>query len=92
MKLIPVVAALTLNLSLISHHVGAQTTAPVNSTTSIAKASQLSLSNIQHENLVLLGQVWGFLKYHHPTIASGELDWDLLLFVQTVKRQIKMPL
>ena len=76
MKLIPVVAALTLNLSLISHHVSAQTTAPVNPTTSIAKASQLSLSDIQHENLVLLGQVWGFLKYHHPTIAGGELDWD----------------
>ena len=76
MKLIPVVAALTLNLSVISHHVSAQTTAPVNPETSITKASQLSLSSIQQENLVLLGQVWGFLKYHHPTIASGTLDWD----------------
>lgn len=21
-------------------------------------------------------KVWGFLKYHHPTVAKGELDWD----------------
>ncbi|WP_435273670.1 S41 family peptidase [Psychrobium sp. nBUS_13] len=74
MKLIPVITALALNLSLVSHYVSAQSVSPENSTTSIA--DQLSLSNIQHENLVLLGQVWGFLKYHHPTIASGKLDWD----------------
>ncbi len=76
MKLIPLVTALALNLSLISDHVSAQTTSSAKPATSIAQASQLSLSNIQHENLVLLGQVWGFLKYHHPTIASGKLDWD----------------
>lgn len=28
------------------------------------------------ENLFLLGKVWGFLKYYHPTIASGKFDWD----------------
>lgn len=76
MKLIPVVTALALNLSLVSHYISAQSPSPANSTTSTAEASQLSLSHIQHENLVLLGQVWGFLKYHHPTIAGGALDWD----------------
>lgn len=26
--------------------------------------------------LTLLGQLWGFLKYHHPAIAKGDHDWD----------------
>jgi hypothetical protein len=34
------------------------------------------LSPVQIENLALLGRVWGFLKYHHPRIASGALHWD----------------
>ena len=28
------------------------------------------------ENLVVLAKVWGFLKYHHPRITTGDLDWD----------------
>ncbi|WP_116126626.1 S41 family peptidase [Lewinella sp. IMCC34183] len=31
-------------------------------------------------HLELLGRVWGFLKYHHPTIARGERQWDYALF------------
>lgn len=31
---------------------------------------------VQIESLARLGQVWGFLKYHHPRVASGELHWD----------------
>ena len=34
----------------------------------------------EQEYLVLLGQLWGFLKYHHPTIAAGNYDWDIELF------------
>lgn len=34
------------------------------------------VSRVQIENLVLLGKVWGFAKYHHPRVAAGELDWD----------------
>lgn len=34
----------------------------------------LSISAI--ENLVLLGKIGGFLKYHHPEIAKGKYDWD----------------
>ena len=26
--------------------------------------------------LDLLGRVWGFVKYHHPTIADGKKNWD----------------
>lgn len=32
------------------------------------------------KDLVLLGNVWGFLKYHHPTIATGNVNWDYELF------------
>jgi len=27
-------------------------------------------------NLYLVGKVWGYLKYHHPAVTSGCLDWD----------------
>lgn len=38
------------------------------------------LSDVQIENLATLGRVWGFLKYHHPKVAAGELHWDYELF------------
>ncbi len=41
------------------------------------------LSNLTAENidkLVLLGRVWGFLKYYHPQIAKGNYNWDYELF------------
>ncbi|WEK17759.1 MAG: S41 family peptidase [Candidatus Pedobacter colombiensis] len=31
-------------------------------------------------NLTLAGQFWGFLKYHHPSIAKGDYNWDAELF------------
>jgi len=30
----------------------------------------------RQENLYRTGLVWGFMKYHHEGIASGEIDWD----------------
>jgi C-terminal processing protease CtpA/Prc len=33
----------------------------------------------QIENLATLCRVWGFLKYRHPKITSGELHWDFEL-------------
>ncbi|TFF35220.1 S41 family peptidase [Mucilaginibacter psychrotolerans] len=30
----------------------------------------------QTEDLVLLGKIWGFLKYYHPAITNGKFDWD----------------
>lgn len=39
-----------------------------------------SLSPEQTEHLAVLGKVWGFLKYHHPDVASGEHHWDYELF------------
>ena len=34
----------------------------------------------QIENLRKLCKIWGFLKYHHPAIAKGEVNWDYELF------------
>ena len=45
-----------------------------------SKISVSSLTKIQTENLITLGKVWGFLKYHHPVIVQGERHWDYDLF------------
>lgn len=39
-----------------------------------------NLSVLQHQSLVKLGRVWGFLKYYHPVVRSGEINWDYELF------------
>ena len=39
-----------------------------------------NLSDVQVQNLAKLAKVWGFLKYHHPAIASGQRQWDYDLF------------
>ncbi len=38
------------------------------------------LTKIQVDNLVTLGKVWGFLKYYHPRVTSGDRHWDYDLF------------
>jgi hypothetical protein len=66
-------------------------TRPANSTTSSAieldhefdSGSRIridQLSPVQIENLVLLGKVWGFLKYYHPAVTGGRHHWDYDLF------------
>ncbi|MFS4493142.1 S41 family peptidase [Maribacter sp. 2308TA10-17] len=32
------------------------------------------------ENLALLCKIWGFLKYFHPNLATGDYNWDYELF------------
>jgi C-terminal processing protease CtpA/Prc len=32
------------------------------------------------DDLELLGQIWGFLKYRHPAITAGRYNWDYELF------------
>lgn len=32
------------------------------------------------QRLVDLARIWGFLKYRHPTVAQGKIDWDQQLF------------
>lgn len=38
------------------------------------------LTRTQIANLAMLGKVWGFLKYHHPSVAAGKRHWDYDLF------------
>ena len=38
------------------------------------------LSKTQVNNLVVLGKIWGFLKYHHPVVIAGRRHWDYELF------------
>ena len=38
------------------------------------------LTSVEIDNLVVLGRIWGFLKYHHPTVISGKRHWDFELF------------
>ncbi len=38
------------------------------------------LTKVQIENLATLGKVWGFLKYHHPRVTTGQAHWDYELF------------
>ncbi len=45
-----------------------------------SRVSLTGLSKAQVENLVLLGKVWGYLKYHHPEITGGKRHWDYDLF------------
>lgn len=40
----------------------------------------IPLTKDKTNDLQLLGQVWGFLKYYHPTVAAGEYNWDYELF------------
>ncbi|WAC14909.1 S41 family peptidase [Dyadobacter pollutisoli] len=38
------------------------------------------LQKIPGNDLADVGKIWGFLKYHHPVIASGKYNWDYELF------------
>lgn len=47
------------------------------------KGSNIVFSELNDQkisDLELLGRVWGFLKYHHPTIGQGKYSWDYELF------------
>jgi len=57
--------------------------AAIRNDTSFLKGSGIVTLLINQQNtvyLTLLGQVWGFLKYHHPAIARGDYNWDAELF------------
>lgn len=79
MKLAPIfsVIALSLATTSISANATPTTSVPTNNQAASQSQQQLApLTNLQQQNLELLGRVWGFLKYHHPAVASGKYDWD----------------
>ena len=45
-----------------------------------SKIAGIDYTSADIANLKTLGLVWGFLKYHHPKVASGDLNWDYELF------------
>ena len=45
-----------------------------------SKITAAQLNTDKAADLALLGKVWGFLKYHHPGIGKGQLNWDYSLF------------
>ncbi|MCK4501061.1 hypothetical protein KAU11_11235, partial [Candidatus Babeliales bacterium] len=47
------------------------------------EGSNFELNNVnqqQTENLFKLCKMWGYVKYHHPEIARGNINWDYELF------------
>jgi len=53
------------------------------SDSSFAKGSRVvigPLSKSKIDNLVNLAMLWGFLKYHHPSVARCDYNWDAELF------------
>ena len=40
----------------------------------------ITLDEKSEHDLYQLGLIWGFLKYYHPAIAKGDLNWDYELF------------
>ncbi|WP_431164495.1 S41 family peptidase [Tenacibaculum halocynthiae] len=45
-----------------------------------SKINAIKINDEKIKDLKTLGFVWGFLKYYHPNIASGNYNWDFELF------------
>ena len=45
-----------------------------------SKISIISYNSATVTNLELLCRIWGFLKYYHPAVATGDYNWDAELF------------
>jgi len=45
-----------------------------------SRISPIAVSDQTISNLTLLGQVWGFVKYHLPAVAKGKINMDAELF------------
>ena len=45
-----------------------------------SKIEKLFVTKSQIQDLKILGLIWGYVKYYHPKIATGEVNWDAELF------------
>ncbi|HJD41657.1 MAG TPA: hypothetical protein H9910_01400 [Candidatus Mediterraneibacter quadrami] len=45
-----------------------------------SKIERTVLSEVQEESLYKLCKVWGYVKYRHPLVVSGDINWDAELF------------
>lgn len=50
---------------------------------SAANIDWQSLTEAQVDELTFLTQLWGFIKYHHLEVATGQYDWDTYLVIAT---------
>ena len=41
-----------------------------------AACSQADSATTQTQTIATIGRIWGFLKYYHPQVAKGKIDWD----------------
>jgi len=48
--------------------------------TNVHAEGHLSCNKIATKDLAQIGKIWGFLKYHHPSVTAGRYDWDEELF------------
>jgi len=55
---------------------GAGTGASGQPNSDLAASDTITLNPENIERMALFGQVWGFLKYHHPAAASGKINFD----------------
>lgn len=44
--------------------------------TLLALLSTKAFCQTEVQNIATFCKIWGFLKYYHPTIAKGKMDWD----------------
>jgi carboxyl-terminal processing protease len=42
----------------------------------LAGITEKATAQSQTESIAVYSKVWGFLKYHHPNIAGGTINWD----------------
>jgi hypothetical protein len=45
-----------------------------------SRINDIKLDHNNITNLAVVGQMWGFLKYHHAYAGSGDVNWDAELF------------
>lgn len=61
----------------------AQDNKPASTDTSFASGSRITaiwLHDNKAKELANLGMLWGFVKYHHPAVAQGNVNMDAALF------------
>lgn len=45
-----------------------------------SKIEKIELTPEKTKTLATLGKMWGYLKYYHPKLATGDINWDYELF------------
>ena len=45
-----------------------------------SRVNLVEMTPVRVASLATLSKVWGFLKYHHPAVTSGKIQWDYELF------------